>query len=70
MLDISAIFAFEDIIERLKSQQIHILLVIPNDAVITQLKTHGIITQIGDEQVFQDEILAINVAKEFIKELE
>lgn len=67
LLDISAIFALEDIIVRLHSQHIKILLVADNDCVIKQLSEHGIIHQIGENRVFDDEISAINYAKECLK---
>lgn len=66
-LDISAIFAFEDIITRLKAQHIKILLVMSSDEVISQLREHGIISEIGEERIFNDEIEAITYAKNHIK---
>lgn len=63
LLDISAIFAFEDIITRLKSQHIKILLVIKNEDIYNQLKEHGITTEIGESRVFYSEIEAIDHAK-------
>ncbi len=68
LLDISAIFALEDIIIRLKSQRIKILLVIKNEDVLNQLKSHSIVEQIGENRVFYDEMEAIEVAKEFLKD--
>ncbi len=61
-LDISAIFAFEDIILRLKSQHIKLLLVI-NDKIKNQLKNHGIVSQIGEHHIFEDELSAVEFAK-------
>ncbi len=63
LLDISAIFALEDIIIRLKAQKINIFLVITNDYVMKQLKEHGIISQIGEKNVFFSELEAINYIK-------
>lgn len=67
LLDISAIFALEDIIIRLKSQHIKILLVIKNEEVLNQLTSHSIISQIGDQHVFYNEIDAIELAKKSLK---
>lgn len=63
-LDISAIFAFEDIVVRLKAQHIKILLVIKNEEIREQLAKHDIISQVGDNHIFYDEMLAIDYAKE------
>lgn len=60
-LDISAIFALEDIILRLKSQHIKILMVINNKDVIAQLEQHGITNQI--KGIYTSEVEAINHAK-------
>lgn len=68
LLDISAIFAFEDIIYRLESQEINIILVIKNEKVLQQLKDHSIIAQIGEERVFYTETMAIDYAKEYLKD--
>ena len=67
MLDISAIFAMEDIIERLKSQHIRILLVVADEMVLTQLKEHKITSQIGEENVFPEEMKAIEFARKTIR---
>ncbi len=67
LLDISAIFAFEDIILRLESQEIKIILVIKNENVLQQLKDHGIVAQIGEERVFYTEMMAVDYAKEHLK---
>ena len=64
LFDISAIFAFEDIITRLQSQKVNILLVINNSRLFKQLKRHKIINQIGEDKVFYTEIDAVNYAKE------
>lgn len=61
MLDISAIFALEDIILRLKSQHIKILMVINNDEVKTQLEKYDITTQV--EGIYSSELEAIDFAK-------
>lgn len=63
LLDISAIFALEDIILRLNSQHIKTLLVLNNNAVFDQLKSYGIISQIGENRVYFSEIEAIEHAK-------
>lgn len=67
LLDISAIFALEDIILRLKSQHIKTLMVIKNQEVYNQLKNYNIVSQIGESRMFFDEIEAINHAKQSFK---
>lgn len=67
MLDISAIFALEDIILRLKAQEVEMLLVIKNDDVLKQLKEHNILNQIGENHTFFEEMPAIEYAKEQLK---
>ena len=62
LLDISAVFALEDIIIRLKSQHI-IPILVSNTQVINQLKSLGIIEQIGEKYVFGSETEAIRFAK-------
>ena len=66
-LDISAVFALKDIILRLKSQHIKILLVINNKDVKEQLKSYDIISQIGKKHVFLSEVSAIDYAKSSFK---
>lgn len=61
-LDMSAIFALEDIIVRLKSQKIKLFLVVSNDKVYNQIQSLEIISQIGAESIFKDETTAINQA--------
>lgn len=63
LLDISAIFALEDIILRLKYQHIKILLVLKNKEVFEQLKKHDIVKQINQRHVFFSELEAIDYAK-------
>lgn len=67
LLDISALFALEDIILRLQSQDVQIILVIKNETVLKQLKDHKIVFQIGEKQVFYTEHMAIDYAKEQLK---
>jgi len=67
LLDISAIFALEDIITRLKAQRIKILLVVKNKEIYDQLQSHNIASKIGDERIFYSEIEAIEAAKLLIK---
>ena len=62
LLDISAVFALEDIIIRLKSQHI-IPILVSNTQVINQLKSLGVIEQIGDKFIFGSETEAIQFAK-------
>lgn len=61
-LDMSAIFALEDIIVRLKDQKIKLYLVITNEKVYKQIESLEIISQIGKEALFRDETIAINKA--------
>lgn len=65
LLDISAIFALEDIVLRLKSQHIKILLVLKNNEVYDQLKKHDIIS--NEHHVFYSEFDAIDYAKKSCK---
>lgn len=67
ILDISAVFALEDIVLRLKSQHIKILMVINNEDVHKQLKQYGIAEQIGENRVYFSEIEAIEHAKASFK---
>ena len=66
-LDISAIFALEDIIIRLKAQGIKTLLVLKSDIIFKQLAEHQIVSQIGEKHVFFKELEAINYAKSCLK---
>lgn len=66
LLDISAVFALEDIIVRLKSQHIKVILV-SNKDVVSQLDSLSIINQIGYDNVFYDENSAIDFAKSKLK---
>lgn len=67
LLDISAIFALEDIIIRLNNQKIKLMLIIKNDDVRKQLKDLNIVNQIGENHIFYNELDAINLAKTCIK---
>ena len=64
LLDISAIFALEDIIIRLQAQKVKIQLVLKSPEVKKQLESHGIIKQIGEDKIFYSEVEAIDFAKE------
>jgi len=66
-LDISAIFALEDIIVRLKSQHIKLFIVIKNDEIKKQLENHGIAEQIGQNHIFLDERTAVETAKKYLR---
>lgn len=66
-LDISAIFALEDIIIRLQSQRIKVLLVVHCEKVLEQLTNLKIREQIGEELVFCREEDAIEHAKMLLK---
>lgn len=65
-LDISAVFALEDIIVRLKSQHIEPILV-SNRVVLEQLESLSILKQIGNNNIFSDENSAILYAKSKLK---
>lgn len=64
-LDISAIFALEDIIFRLKSQHIKVLMVISSELVKEQLEKYGIPQQV--KGIYSSELDAINHAKALFK---
>lgn len=66
-LDISAIFALEDIILRLKSQHIKILFVIKNGTILEQLRKYKIVSQLGEHRIFLSELEAIEHAKTLLK---
>lgn len=66
-LDISAVFALEDIITRLKSQGVTIHLVIKNKEIYEQLEKLKISEQIGRESIFYLEEEAIEHAKKLLK---
>lgn len=62
-LDISAMFAFEDIILRLKSQHIKLILVLKNKEIYKQLSEYKLTDEIGEKHIFYSEIEAIEFAK-------
>ena len=67
-LDMSAIFALEDIIVRLQSQNIKLFLVITNENVRNKIiEMHTITEQIGENSLFAEEKDAINEANSPIK---
>lgn len=66
-LDISAIFALEDIITRLRSQHIRLLLVIKNAKIHEQLEKHSVTEQIGECHIFYEELEAVNFAKQALQ---
>ena len=66
-LDMSAIFALEDIIVRLQSQNIKLFLVITNDKVREKIiEMHTITEQIGEDALFKEEKDAIDIANNHI----
>lgn len=67
LLDISAVFALEDIVLRLKSQHIKLLLVLKNDEVLHQLKNYDITSLIGEHRIFFSEMEAIKQATKLLK---
>ena len=68
LLDMSAIFALEDIIIRLKAQKIKLYLVLENDEVYNQIKSMDeVVNYIDKECIFKDENEAIKLAKNNLK---
>ena len=67
LLDISAVFALEDIIIRLQSQRIRVMLVIKNENLRTQLKDLNIVSQVGEDNIFYSEYDAVDEAKNRIR---
>lgn len=63
-LDMSAIFALEDIIVRLKSQKIKLYLAVSSAKVFNQIKSLDINSHIGENFLFMDESEAIKTAVE------
>lgn len=63
-LDISAVFALEDILTRLKSQNIKVFLVLKNEEILRQINELHIKRQLTDDEIFYEEIDAIEKAKE------
>ena len=63
-LDISAIFALEDILIRLKSQGVRVYLVLRNVEILKQINELNIQRQLNDDEIFFEEIDAIQKAKE------
>lgn len=62
-LDISALFALEDIVLRLKSQHIKLVLVLKNKEIYNRLFEYKITDQIGEEYIFYSELDAIEFSK-------
>ncbi len=68
LLDMSAIFALEDIIIRLKAQKIKLYLVLENDEVYNQIKSMDeVVNYIDKESIFNNENEAIKLAKNNLK---
>lgn len=67
LLDISAIFAFQDILVRLKSQKIKVILILHNKELRKQLEAHKITNKIGESHIFETEEEAINFAKKCLQ---
>ena len=65
-LDMSAIFALEDIIVRLNAQKIKLILVIPNEKVYSQIQSLEIVSQLGKDSILMNENDAIKIATENI----
>lgn len=68
LLDMSAIFALEDIIVRLKAQKIKLYFVLENIDVYNQIKSmNDVIKYIGESSIFNNENEAIKQAKKYLK---
>ncbi len=67
-LDISALFALEDIIIRLKDQKIKVIMVVRYAEVLKQLTDLKIKEQIGEEKIFTEEKEAIEYAKKLLQQ--
>lgn len=68
LLDMSAIFALEDIIVRLKAQKIKLYFVLENIEVYNQIKSmNDVIKYIGENAIFNNENEAIELAKKNLK---
>ncbi len=67
LLDISAVFALEDIIVNLKSHDIKVLIVLKCEELEKQLRSLGIIDEVKESNVFYDELEAIEKAKKHLK---
>jgi sulfate permease, SulP family len=61
-LDMSAIFALEDIIVRLKAQKIKLIFVVPDERVYEQVKSLKVFSQLDKDSVLTDENMAIKIA--------
>ena len=66
-LDISAIFALEDILARLKSQGIKVYMVLRNTEILKQIDEMHLKRQLDDKDIFFEEIDAIRCAKDEFK---
>ena len=67
-LDISALFALEDIIIRLQDQKIKVIMVVKYPEVLKQLTDLKIKEQIGEEKIFTEEKEAIEYAKKLLQQ--
>lgn len=68
LLDMSAIFALEDIIIRLNSQKIKLYFVLENEDVYNQIKSmKDMVGYIGENSIFNNEYDAIYLAKQNLK---
>ncbi len=67
LLDISAVFALEDIIVNLKSHDIKVLIVLKCKQLEEQLRSLGIINKVEESNLFYDEIEAIEEARKNLK---
>lgn len=67
-MDISAVFALEDIICRLKDKGIRVFLVLNNKKTATRLKNLGVISQLGEHNLFLDKEAAIAKAEKELNE--
>lgn len=65
-MDISAVFALEDIICRLKDKDTEVLLVLNNEALKNKLSNLGILNILDEENIFYDKQVAVDKARELI----
>ena len=65
-MDISAAFALQDIVHRLKDKNIHIMLVLNNPKLMKKLLRLNVVEVIGKDNIFYSKTEAINTAKKLI----
>lgn len=68
-MDISAVFALEDIIYKMKDKDTNVLLVLKNEDIAQNLSNLGIVKILGENNIFYDKAKAIEKAKELSNSL-